>query len=106
MRSATPPADLLSAWLIKTFGSVAMPGYSHLLDEERDQIAALKAAGHSIGAIAQAVGRAKSTVSRELRRNALPSGRYSPLHAAGAYQRRRRRGRRPRTGSQAEGLRL
>ena len=27
----TPPADLLSAWLIKTFGSVAMPGYSHLL---------------------------------------------------------------------------
>src|SRR6185295_3617717 len=45
------PADLLSAWLIKTLGSVAMPGYSHLLDEERDQIAALKAAGHSIGAI-------------------------------------------------------
>src|SRR5437588_6865468 len=35
--------------------------------------------------------RAKSTVSRELRRNALPSGRYSPLHAAGAYQLRRRR---------------
>ena len=59
-----------------------MPGYSHLLDEERDQIAALKAAGHSIGAIAQAVGRAKATVSRELRRNALPSGRYSPLYAA------------------------
>src|SRR3954465_14119979 len=27
-------------------------GYSHLLDEERDQIAALKAAGRSIGAIA------------------------------------------------------
>jgi IS30 family transposase len=53
--------------LIKTFGSVAMPGYSHLLDEERDQIAALKAAGRSIGAIAKAVGRAKSTVSRELR---------------------------------------
>ena len=68
-----------------------MPGYSHLLDDERDQIAALKAAGRLIGAIAKAVGRAKSTVSRELRRNALPSGRYSPLYAAGAYQRRRRR---------------
>jgi hypothetical protein len=27
-------------------------------------------------------------VSRELRRNALPSGRYSPLHAAGAYVQR------------------
>src|SRR4029453_17997720 len=68
-----------------------MSGYSHLLDDERDQIAALKAAGRSIGAIAKAVGRAKSTVSRELRRNALPSGRYAPLYAAGAYQRRRRR---------------
>src|SRR4051794_13572641 len=68
-----------------------MPGYSHLLDEERDHIAALKAAGRSIGAIAKAVGRAKSTVSRELRRNALPSGRSSPLYAAGAYQWRRRR---------------
>src|SRR3954463_13490349 len=91
MRSATPPADLLSALLIKPLGSVAMPGYSHLLDEERDHIAALKAAGRSIGAIAKAVGRAKSTVSRELRRNALPRGRYSPLYATGAYQRRRRR---------------
>ena len=68
-----------------------MPGYSHLLDDERDHIAALKAAGRSIGAIAKAMGRAKSTVSRELRRNALPSGRYSPLYAAGAYQLRRRR---------------
>jgi IS30 family transposase len=47
--------------------------------------------GHSIGAIAKAIGRPKSTVSRELSRNKLPSGRYSPLHAAGAYQLRRRR---------------
>src|SRR5688500_14749742 len=68
-----------------------MPGYSHLLDDERDHIAALKAAGRSIGAIAKAVGRAQSTVSRELRRNALPRGRSSPLYAAGADQRRRRR---------------
>jgi IS30 family transposase len=67
-----------------------MPGYSHLFDEERDQIAVMKAAGRSLGAIARTLGRAKSTISRELRRNALPSGRYSPLHAAGAYQLRRR----------------
>ena len=33
----------------------------------------------------------KSTISRELSRNRLSSGRYSPLHAAGAYQLRRRR---------------
>ena len=68
-----------------------MPAYSHLLDEERDQIAVMRAAGRSICAIARALQRAKSTVSRELRRNALSSGRYSPLHAAGAYQLRRRR---------------
>jgi len=68
-----------------------MPAYSHLLDEERDQIAVMRAAGRSICAIARVLQRAKSTVSRELRRNALPSGRYSPLHAAGAYQLRRRR---------------
>src|SRR5205807_4861838 len=41
----------------------------------------MRAAGRSICAIAGALQRAKSTVSRELRRNALPSGRYSPLHA-------------------------
>ena len=65
--------------------------YSHLSDEERDQIAILWAAGRSMGAIARALGRAKTTISRELQRNALSSGGYSPLHAAGAYQLRRRR---------------
>ena len=65
--------------------------YSHLSDDEREQISLAKALGHSIGAIAQAIGRPRSTISRELSRNKLPSGRYSPLHAAGAYQLRRRR---------------
>ena len=65
--------------------------YSHLSDDEREQIGLGKALGHSIGGIAQAIGRSKSTISRELSRNRLPSGRYSPLHAAGAYQLRRRR---------------
>ena len=64
--------------------------YSHLSDDEREQIGLAKALGHSIGAIAQAIGRSKSTVWRELCRNRLPSGRYSPLHAAGPYQLRRR----------------
>jgi IS30 family transposase len=72
--------------LMKTLGSVAMRGYSHLSDDEREQIGLAKALGHSIGAIAQVIGRSKSTISRELSRNRLPSGRYSPLHAAGAYQ--------------------
>ena len=65
--------------------------YSHLSDDERDQIAILRAAGRSMGTIAWALGRAKTTISRELQRNALLSGGYSPLHAAGAYQLRRRR---------------
>src|ERR1700747_712247 len=65
--------------------------YSHLSDAEREQIGLAKAVGHSIGAIAKAIGATKSTVWRELSRNKLPSGRYSPLHAAGAYQLRRRR---------------
>ena len=67
-----------------------MRGYSHLSDDEREQIGLLKALGHSIGAIARTLRRPKSTISRELSRNRLPSGRYSPLHAAGAYQLRRR----------------
>ena len=48
--------------------------YSHLSDDEREQIGLAKALGHSIGAIAQAIGRPKSTISRELSRNKLPSG--------------------------------
>ena len=85
--------------------------YSHLSDDEREQIGLAKALGHSIGAIAQAIGHPKSTISRELSRNKLPSGRYSPLHAAGAYQLRRRRAPairqrlRPRRRSLARGLR-
>src|SRR5271165_5336651 len=37
---------------IETSGSVAMRGYSHLSDDEREQIGLLKVLGHSIGAIA------------------------------------------------------
>src|SRR5271169_1957652 len=68
-----------------------MRSYSHLSEDERDQIGVLRAAGRSMGAIAGALGRAKATISRELQRNALPSGGYSPLHAAGAYRLRRQR---------------
>ena len=65
--------------------------YSHLSDDEREQIGLLKALGQPIGGIAKSIRRPKSTVLRELSRNKLPSGRYSPLHAAGAYQLRGRR---------------
>src|SRR5438105_13589966 len=65
--------------------------YSHLTDNESEQIGLLQALGQSLGVIAKPIRRTKSTVLRELSRNKLPSGRYSPLHAAGAYQLRRRR---------------
>ena len=68
-----------------------MSGGTHLELEEREQLAALKAEGLSLRAIARRLGRAASTVSRELRRNALPQGGYLPVHAEGCYRERRQR---------------
>src|SRR5687768_8514328 len=58
-----------------------MSGGTHLILAERERLAALKAEGLSLRAIAERLGRAASTISRELRRNALPSGGYLPVHA-------------------------
>src|SRR5919205_3889716 len=69
----------------------AMSGGTHLTLGEREQLAVLKAEGLSLRAIARALGRAASTVSRELRRNALPGGGYLPVHAEGCYRERRQR---------------
>ena len=64
----------------------------YLREDERIQIADLRRAGASVRAIARETGRAPSTISRELRRNAHPgSGDYRP-HAA----QRRAEARRPR----------
>jgi transposase, IS30 family len=68
-----------------------MPGYAHLTADERDRIAELKADGASLRVIGRALGRAASTISRELRRNALDSGAYRPQVADGAYMLRRQR---------------
>src|SRR3954467_13042754 len=67
-----------------------MAGGTRLGLEERERLAALKAEGLSLRAIARALGRAASTISRELRRNALPKGGYLPVHAEGCYLERRR----------------
>src|SRR3954468_23658706 len=69
----------------------AMAGGTHLTLEERERLAALKAEGLSLRSIARALGRAASTISRELRRNALPSARSLPVHAEGCYLERRQR---------------
>ena len=61
-----------------------MSAYSHLLDEERDRIAVVKAAGRSIS---PSPGRFNSEihVSQELRRNACRAALLAAFRAAGAY---------------------
>ena len=68
-----------------------MSGGTRLTLEERERLAALLAEGLSRREIARRLGRAASTISRELRRNALPKGGYLPVHAEGCYRERRLR---------------
>jgi transposase, IS30 family len=64
---------------------------AHLSLEDRERLAVLLAEGLSRREIARRLGRAASTTSRELRRNALPKGGYLPVHAEGCYRERRLR---------------
>src|SRR3954447_14003722 len=85
------PGLLVRPWPGMAIRDGAMVGGTHLELEERERLAALKAEGLSLRAIARALGRAASTISRELRRNALPKGGYLPVHAEGCYLARRQR---------------
>lgn len=67
----------------------------YLSEDERIAIADLLAAGGTVRAIALALGRAPSTVSREVRRNADAHGSYR-AHQAERFSRERVRGSRPR----------
>jgi IS30 family transposase len=68
--------------------------YQHLSYEERSTIALGLQQGMSVRAIARALGRSPSTISRERRRNA-PAAAYSCKFAHQRYQRRRQYGRLP-----------
>jgi IS30 family transposase len=68
-----------------------MGKYRHLTPEDREQIGVLRAAGFTMCAIASLIGKSPSTISCELRRNTLDSGRYSANVADGAYMERRQR---------------
>lgn len=68
-----------------------MPGYPHLTLPERERIARERAQGRSWRAIARALGRAPSTITREVTRHALPQGGYRPVYAEGCYLERRQR---------------
>ena len=63
-------------------------GYRHLTHGERCQIGALKESGLSDGAIAARLGRDRTSVWRELRRNGGDGG-YSPGEAQGRAEARR-----------------
>lgn len=72
--------------------------YRHLSSEERDKIAVLRATGLKPGGIGKVLGRNKSTVSRELRRNRAPIYDVYLAHNAQkrAQKRKREAARRPR----------
>lgn len=76
-----------------------MGRYSHLSTADREDIMCMLAEGKGVCAIARAIGRDKSTVSREISRNSLPAGgrlRYRASAAGALYEERRGRCRRPR----------
>jgi len=64
---------------------------------EREEIALLKAQGEGVRAIARAIGRDPSTVSRELRRNAATRGYSHDYRASVAQWKAELAGRRPKT---------
>ena len=66
-----------------------MNHYHHLTLEEREEILRYSSQGCSIGQIAKLICRSKSTVSRELKRNASSDKKYSPSRAQRQYQIRR-----------------
>ena len=67
--------------------------YTHLTPFEREKILFFLAEGKSITEIAHLLDRSKSTISRELHRNAAPADQpmsYCPLTAQALYKRRRK----------------
>ncbi|MGE4354234.1 MAG: transposase, partial [Oscillospiraceae bacterium] len=66
-----------------------MRHYQHLSIEEREKLFLMRGRGLSLRRIAEALGRAPSTVSRELKRNRSKQHPYSPSKAQKNYQKRR-----------------
>ena len=67
-------------------------GYHHLSQEERYIVATMRSSGKSVRAVAQELGRAPSTISRERKRNATRhDGGYRPEKAQGYAKTRRKK---------------
>lgn len=82
------------------------PAGRYLSLVEREEIAILHATGHGVRAIAGAVGRSPSTISRELRRNAATRGGKLEYRASVAHWKAELFARRPKTAKLAENERL
>jgi len=63
--------------------------YGHLTSEEREVIYMMNLRGEVKKSIARRLNRSRSTITRELRRNACKKGYYSPIHAQECANNRR-----------------
>jgi IS30 family transposase len=75
-------------------GAEAMSCYKHLSIEERESILLMWAGGTNLSEMGWVLGRAKSTISRELNRNSSRAKPYSAAAAQNKYRRRRQKCRR------------
>ena len=82
------------------------PAGRYLSLAEREEIAILHATGHGVRAIAGAIGRSPSTISRELRRNAATRGGKLEYRASVAHWKAELFARRPKTAKLAANDRL
>ena len=76
--------------------------YKHITIEERENLLRLLSEGKKIREIAKKIGRAASTISRELKRNTKQKEKYSPSKAQFRYCQRRKRCGRKRKLTEAE----
>src|ERR1700728_2841619 len=82
------------------------PSGRYLSFPEREEIAILNSQGVGVREIARRLGRAPSTISRELRRNAATRGRKLEYRASVAQWKAELIARRPKTAKLAENERL
>lgn len=72
-------------WEQKNERNVEMNHYKHITIEERENLLRLLSEGKKIREIAREIGRAASTISRELKRNKKQKEKYSPSKAQFRY---------------------
>lgn len=72
-------------------GGAAMSHYRHLSIEEREKLYLRRGQGANLREIARELGRAASTISRELKRNERARHPYSPSQAQKSYEKRRKK---------------